>query len=129
MEIIAKISERHNGSARRLLYTLGGSVDDIIKEAEASVGQQNDVMKMFGRPSITEEDAAENAYWEIVKRCKAMYLAPINRDRAVVIANAITACGVLHLADDVEFTDEGFAEAWNKAHPNEAPISRYTDIG
>lgn len=129
MDIIAKMGELHSGSARGLLYTLGGSVDDIIKDAEASVGQQNDVMKMFGRPPITEEDAAEDAYWAIVKRCEAMYLAPITRDRAVVIANAITPCGVLHLADDVEFTDEGFADAWNKAHPDEDPISRNVDIG
>lgn len=129
MDIIARMNERHGGSARRLLYTLGGRLDDIIKDAESSVGRQNDVMKMFGQPPVTEEDAAEDAHWEIVKRCKALYLAPITRDRAVVIANSITYCGILHLADDVEFTDEGFAEAWNKAHPDENPISRSTDIG
>ncbi len=125
MDIIAKMDERHHGfSVRCLLYSLGGNTTDIIKEAEALVGQQNDVMKMFGQPPVTEDDAAEIAYWEIVKRCKAMYLAPITRDQAVVIANAITSCGVLHLADDVEFNDIAFCDAWNDAHPGEEPIRR-----
>ena len=125
MDIIAKMNERHHsGSVRRLLYALGSDATDIIKDAEALAGQQNGVMEMFGVPPTTEDDAAEIAYWEIVKRCKALYFAPITRDQAVVIANAITACGVLHLADDVEYNDTTFCDAWNDAHPNEEPIRR-----
>lgn len=127
MDLIAKMDERHSNKARLMLYAWGGSVNDIIKDAEESVGQQNDVMKMFGQPPITEEDAAEDAYWAIVKRCKAMYLAPITRDHAAAIVSAITAYGVLHLADDIEFNAWGFADAWNDAHPSEKPISPYGD--
>lgn len=129
MDIIAKMDERHHSNARLMLYTLGGDATDIIKDAEALVGQQNDVMKMFGQPPVTEEDAAESAYWEIVKRCKALYFASIVRDHAVATVNAITSFGVLHFADGFEFNDGTFADAWNEAHPDEEPIRRHVDIG
>lgn len=49
MEKILDILNRsHTGHARALLYHLGGDPIAIMTDWESSVGEQTDLMKMFG---------------------------------------------------------------------------------
>lgn len=132
MEKILDILNRsHTGHARALLYHLGGDPIAIMTDWESSVGEQTDLMKMFGQPPITLEDAAHEAYLEIIRQAQTLYFTRLSRADALVIANGITDCGALYLAqcDDLRYNDESFADAWNRYHPDEPPISRHHDIG
>lgn len=132
MERILDILNRnHTGPARALLYHLGGDPIAIMTAWESRVSEQTEIMKMFGQPPLTLEDAAKEAYYEIVRQAQNLYFTRLSRADAVVIANGITDCGALYLAqcDDLRYTDESFADAWNRYHPDEPHISRHHDIG
>ena len=79
---------------------------------------------------MTLDDAAEGAYWDIVKCVKSLYFADMTRDTAVAVGNAIPYLnGKLILTDGIGFTSDGFADAWSDAHPDQPRISRHVDIG
>lgn len=130
-KILDILDQNHTGPARALLYHLGGDPTAIMNAWESRVGEQTDLMKMFGQPPLALEDAAREAYLEIVRQAENLYFTRLSRADALVIANGITYCGALYLAqcDDLRYTDESFADAWNRHHPDEDPISRNHDIG
>lgn len=130
MDIIEIMDQRHSGTARSLCYTLGGTPIKIVDAWTARIGEENPLVSIMDTaPAMTPEDAAEGAYWDIVRYAKELYFAPMSREAALAVAAAITPAGVLHLAEDVEFTDTDFVAAWNAAHPDQAAISRVVDIG
>lgn len=130
MDIIEIMDQRHSGTARSLCYALGGKPLEIVDAWTARIGEENPLASIMDTaPAMTQEDAAEGAYWEIVRYAEKLYLAPMSREAALAVAAAITPAGKLHLADDVEFTDTDFVAAWNAAHPDQAAISRVVDIG
>lgn len=130
MDIIERMGQLHSGSARLLVYNLGGDPMQIINDWQSRIGHAVPLADWFGGANtLTLDDAANGAYWDIVKYAKSLYMARLTRDAAVAVANAITPVGKLHLADDIEFTDIAFANAWSKAHPDQPRISRNVDIG
>lgn len=130
-KILDILNQNHTGSARALLYHLGGDPVAIMTAWEERVGEQTDIMKMFGQPPLTLEDAAHEAYLEIIRQAGNLYFTRLSRADAVVIANGITDCGTLYLAqcDDLRYNDVSFADAWNHYHPDKPPIARHHDIG
>lgn len=130
MDIIERMGQLHSGSARLLVYNLGGNPMPIIGDWQSRIGESVPLADWFGGANtLTLDDAANGAYWDIVKYAKSLYFAPMTREVAITIANAITSVGKLRLADDIEFTDIAFADAWSKAHPDQPRISRNVDIG
>lgn len=130
MDIIEIMDQHHSGTARSLCYTLGGKPQKIVDAWTARIGEENPLASIMDTaPAMTPEDAAEGAYWDIVRYAKELYFAPMSREAALAVATAITPVGKLHLADDVEFTDAAFAAAWSAAHPDQAAITRVVDIG
>lgn len=130
MDIIEIMDQRHSGTARSLCYALGGKPTKIVDAWTARVGEENPLASIMDTaPAMTPEDAAEGAYWEIVRYAKDLYFAPMSREAALAVATAITPVGKLHLAEDVEFTDAAFVAAWNAAHPDQPAITRVVDIG
>lgn len=130
MDIIERMGQLHSGSARLLVYNLGGDPLQIINDWQSRIGDSVPLADWFGGANaLTLDDAANGAYWEIVKYAKSLYFAPMTRETAVTVANAITSVGKLRLADDIEFTGIAFADAWSKAHPDQPRISRNVDIG
>ncbi len=130
MDIITRMGQLHSGSARLLVYNLGGDPMQIINDWQSRIGDSVPLADWFGgAATLTLDDAENGAYWDIVKYAKSLYMAPMTRETAVAVANAITPVGKLHLADDIEFTDTSFADEWSDAHPDQARISRNVDIG
>ena len=130
MDIIERMGQLHSGSARLLVYNLGGDPMQIINDWQSRIGDSVPLAAMFGGEStLSLDDAANGAYWDIVEYAKSLYMAPMTRETAVAVANAITPVGKLRLADDIEFTDIAFADAWSEAHPDQPRISRNVDIG
>ena len=130
MDIIERMGQLHSGSARLLVYNLGGDPMQIIDDWQSRIGESVPLSAMFGgEDTLSLDDAANGAYWDIVKYAKSLYMAPKTRETAVAVANAITPVGKLRLADDIEFTDIAFADAWSEAHPDQPRISRNVDIG
>lgn len=130
MDIIERMGQLHSGSARLLVYNLGGDPMQIIDDWQSRICESVPLAAMFGGESaLSLDDAANGAYWDIVEYAKSLYMAPMTRETAVAVANAITPVGKLRLADDIEFTDIAFADAWSEAHPDQPRISRNVDIG
>lgn len=130
IDIISRMDQLHSGTARGLVYSLGGNPQEIIDRWTARIGEQNPLADLFGGdPTLTLDDAAEGAYWDIVRYAKKLYFSGMTRDAAAIIANAITYQGTLKLATDVEFSDGSFADAWSAAHPDQPRLSRPVDIG
>lgn len=130
MEVLERMYQLHSGSVSNLIYNLGGNPLPIIDEWQGRVGESAPLAAMFGGEAVvTLDDAANGAYWDTVKLAKDLYFADMARETALAVANSITQCGVLRLADDIEFTNTGFAQAWNDAHPDEPRICRNVDIG
>lgn len=128
--IIDCMDSVHGASVRNLCYTLGGKPLPIIEGYAARIGEKNPLADMLGIDGeMTLNDAADGAYWELVKYAKELYFGSMARETALAIASGITPCGTLRLANDVEFTDLAFVNAWNKAHPSEQCISWCVDIG
>lgn len=130
MDIIERMDQLHSGSARNLVYHLGGDPMKIITDWQSRIGDSVPLADWFGGANtLTLDDAANGAYWDIVKYAKSLYFATMTRETSVTVANAITSVGKLRLAEDIEFTDIAFADAWSKAHPDQPRISRNVDIG
>lgn len=119
---------RHGSSIFSAAVRLNVDDQSIISNWESRIGEQDELAAMLGKGPITQDEAADAAYWEIVKACTAAYFGGISRADAVVIANAITDCGSLCLADDLCFSNDSFASAWNAAHPDDEPIQRTPDF-
>lgn len=130
IDIISRMDQLHSGTARGLVYSLGGNPQEIIDRWTARIGEKNPLADLFGGdPTLTLDDAAEGAYWDIVRYAKKLYFSGMTRDTAAIVANAITYNGTLKLATDVEFSDLSFADAWSAAHPDQPRLSRPVDIG
>lgn len=98
----------------------------LMRTAEATTPGR---LRFIAIQSLTLDDAAEGAYWDIVRYAKKLYFSRMTRDTAAIVANAITYQGTLKLATDVEFSDGSFADAWSAAHPDQPRLSRPVDIG
>lgn len=134
IDIVSRMDRLHSGTARGLVYSLGGNPQEIIDRWTARIGEQNPLYDplddlLGGDPVLTPDDAAEGAYWDIVRYAKKLYFSGITRDAAAIIANAITYQGTLKLATDVEFSDGSFADAWSAAHPDQPRLPRPVGIG
>ena len=130
IDIISRMDQLHSGTARGRVYYLGGNPQEIVDLWSARRGEQNPLADLFGGdPTLTLDDAAEGAYWDIVRYAKKLYFSGMTRDAAAIIANAITYHGTLKLATDVEFSDGSYADAGSAAHPDQPRLSRTGDIG
>ena len=91
MDIIERMGQLHSGSARLLVYNLGGDPMQIIDDWQSRIGESVPLAAMFGGESaLSLDDAANGAYWDIVEYAKSLYMAPMTRETAVAVANAIT---------------------------------------
>lgn len=130
MDVLDRMYQLHSGSASSLVYNFGGTLTQLITEWEDRIGESVPLAELLGQsPTLTLDDAADGLYWDIVKLAKKLYFADMTRETAVAVANAITSVGTLRLADDTEFTDESFANAWSDAHEDQPRIGRNVDIG
>nr|DAG71412.1 MAG TPA: hypothetical protein [Caudoviricetes sp.] len=127
-EMNKKMSELCPGyaSIRRLLLKLNYDYLALIDRWESRIGETVPLADLFGgNPTLTLEDVAEAAYFEMVKTAKELYFSRLSRDEALIIANSL-ASGTLKLAEDLEFNGCTFAAAWSDVHPDEEKIRRNT---
>lgn len=125
IDLVSRMDQLHSATVRGLVYSLGGNPKEIIDRWTARIGETNPLADLLGgAPVMTPDDAAEGAYWDIVRYAKQLYFAGMTRDAAAIVANAITYHGTLKLAVDVEFCAESFADAWDAAHPDQPRLSR-----
>ena len=76
-------------------------------------------------PSICAAEAADRAYYEIIKEIKRRYFSRLDRAAAVMIYDAIGDFGELRLVDncdDLTFNDFAFRCAWEDAHTEEKKL-------
>lgn len=116
------IIERHGNTIFPVCIDLSIDYIAIIGKYQNRIGETD-----FLGGTMTKEDAADGAYWEIVKACRHKYMAALSRETAVAIANAMTASGHLYLADDLLWNNVTFAEAWSNENPDQPNIQH--DIG
>lgn len=114
----------HGNSIFRIATDLGVDYMSIISHYEDRVGYvpPEPVATMFRCPPLSREIAADLAYNEIVKTCKAIYFGRLSREEATTISDAITRVGYLYLADDLRYNSYEFEVAWDDAHPDQEPI-------
>ena len=136
---------RHGGRPELLLRNLGGDPDTIIAHwqqrynehpdptsAETYDAQRSDVNYRMSHvwerltdPSICAAEAADCAYYEIIKEIKRLYFGRLDRAAAVMIYDAIGDFGELRLVDncdDLTFNDFAFRCAWEDAHTGEKKL-------
>lgn len=136
---------RHGGRPKLLLRDLGGDPDSIIDrwqqrynddpnpmDAETYDAQRHDIHKQMSRlfgealdPGICAAEAADCAYYEIIKEIKRLYFGRLARATAVMIYDAIGDFGELRLVDncdDLTFNDFAFRCAWEDAHTEEKKL-------
>lgn len=139
---------RHGGRPELLLRDLGGDPDSIIDRwqqrynehpdptsAETYDAQRSDVnyrmshiWERLNAPSICAAEAADCAYYEIVKEIKRLYFGRLDRAAAVMIYDAIGDFGELRLVDncdDLTFNDFAFRCAWEDAHTEEKKLPNW----
>ncbi len=139
---------RHGGRPELLLRNLGGDPDSIIARwqqrynehpdptsPETYDAQRSDVnyrmshiWERLNDPSICAAEAADCAYYEIIKEIKRLYFGRLDRAAAVMIYDAIGDFGDLRLVDncdDLTFNDFAFRCAWEAAHPEEKKLSAW----
>ena len=133
---------RHGGRPELLLRNLGGDPDSIIDRwqqrynehpdptsPETYDAQRSDVnyrmshiWERLNDPSICAAEAADCAYYEIIKEIKRLYFGRLDRAATVMIYDAIGDFGELRLVDncdDLTFNDFAFRCAWEAAHTEE----------
>lgn len=109
---------------KSLLISLHHDYIPAIDSWEARIGETAPLADLFGgAPTLTLEDVADAAYWELCKTAEEVYFSRLSRDAAVTIANSL-ASGTLKLTEDLEYNSDTFAAAWNAAHPDEERIYR-----
>ena len=109
-------------SIRRLLRKLNYDYLSIIDHWESRIGEAVPLGDLYGgNANLTIEDAAEAAYFELVKTAKELYFSRLNRDTASTIANSLVS-GTLKLAVDLKYNSCTFAAAWHDLHPDEEKI-------
>lgn len=136
---------RHGGRPELLLRNLGGDPDSIIKHwqqrynehpdptsPETYDAQRSDVnyrmshiWERLNDPSICAAEAADCAYYEIIKEIKRLYFSRLDRAAAVTINAAIGPYGHLQLAHgnaELTFNAALFRSAWEAAHPEEKKL-------
>lgn len=136
---------RHGGRPELLLRNLGGDPDSIIARwkqrynehpdptsDETYDAQQSDInyrmshiWEQLNDPSICAAEAADCAYYEIIKEIKRLYFGGLDRAAAVMIYDAIGDFGELRLVDncdDLTFNDFAFRCAWEAAHTEEKKL-------
>nr|DAG17430.1 MAG TPA: hypothetical protein [Caudoviricetes sp.] len=136
------VIDRHTLLPHLLLRDLGGDPDSIIDrwqqrynddpnpmDAETYDAQRHDIHKQMSRlfgeapdPGICAAEAADCAYYEIIKEIKRLYFGRLDRAAAVMIYDAIGDFGELRLVDncdDLTFNDFAFRCAWEAAHTDE----------
>lgn len=112
-------------SLKSLLISLHYDYIPAIDSWEARIGETAPLADLFGgAPTLTLEDVADAAYWELCKTAEELYFSRLSRDAALIIANALLDSGTLKLTDELEFNGCTFAAAWNAAHPDEEQIRR-----
>lgn len=118
------IAHCHGNDIFRVATDLGVDYTAIIRTWEDKIGSLDPLDAALGLAPLERREAADCAYWEIVKACRSAYFSPMTRADALAIANALISNGCLHLADDLQYNSLGFVYAWNTAHPDEEPIRR-----
>lgn len=136
------VADRHGLYPHILLKNLGGDPYAIIDrwqqrynddpnpmDAETYDAQRHDIHKQMSRlfgeapdPGICAAEAADCAYYEIIKEIKRLYFGRLDRAAAVTINAAIGPYGHLQLAygnEDLTFNAALFRSAWEAAHPDE----------
>lgn len=139
------VIDRHTLLPHLLLRDLGGDPDSIIDrwqqrynddpnpmDAETYDAQRSDVnyrmshiWEQLNDPSICAAEAADCAYYEIIKEIKRLYFGRLDRAAAVTINAAIGYYGHLQLVHgDAELTFNAalFRSAWEAAHPEEKKL-------
>lgn len=142
------VIDRHTLLPHLLLRDLGGDPDSIIDrwqqrynddpnpmDAETYDAQRHDIHKQMSRlfgeapdPGICAAEAADCAYYEIIKEIKRLYFGGLDRAAAVTINAAIGPYGHLQLAygnEDLTFNAALFRSAWEAAHPDEKHLPEW----
>lgn len=142
------VADRHGLYPHILLKDLGGDPYAIIDrwqqrynddpnpmDAETYDAQRHDIHKqmsyLFGEtpdPGICAAEAADCAYYDIIKEIKRLYFGGLDRAAAVTINAAIGPYGHLQLAygnDDLTFNAALFRSAWEAAHPDEKHLPEW----
>lgn len=139
------VADRHGLYPHILLKNLGGDPYAIIDrwqqrynddpnpmDAETYDAQRHDIHKqmsyLFGEtpdPGLCAAEAADYAYYEIIKEIKRLYFGRLDRAAAVTINAAIGPYGHLRLAHgnaELTFNAALFRSAWEAAHPEEKKL-------
>lgn len=139
------VADRHGLYPHILLKNLGGDPYAIIDrwqqrynddpnpmDAETYDAQRSDVnyrmshiWEQLNDPSICAAEAADCAYYEIIKEIKRLYFGGLDRAAAVTINAAIGPYGHLQLAHgnaELTFNAALFRSAWEAAHPEEKKL-------
>lgn len=118
---------RHTILPNILLHDLGGNVAAIFdrwqQRYDAHPGDGDKTLrKLFEDPDgISSTDAADGAYYEIVREIRRLYFSRIDRAAAQVILMALGADGSIDLITDnpdLHFNSSSFRDAWNAVHPD-----------
>lgn len=142
------VIDRHTLLPELLLRDLGGDPYAIIDhwqqrynddpnpmDAETYDAQRSDIHKQMSRlfgeapdSGICAAEAADYAYYDIIKEIKRLYFGGLDRAAAVTINAAIGPYGHLQLAygnEDLTFNAALFRSAWEAAHPDEKHLPEW----
>lgn len=112
------IAERHSESVYRAACNLNVNHVDIINKHIDTIGTP---IYLLYVNFITADDAADAAYWEIIKACETAYLNSLSRTEVETLSKALRQIGTLRLADDLEYNDSSIISAWERVHNEQKP--------
>lgn len=117
----ALIAERHSDSVYRAACNLNVNHVDIINKHISTIGNHDELMDVLNVAPITAEDAADAAYWEIIKACETVYIRTLSRTEVETLSKALHQIGTLRLAEDLEYNDSSIISTWERIHNEPKP--------
>lgn len=129
MNIYEELRKMHGSDWLLQLQRLGGDGGAICAKYQAlyDAGKYADPLPVIA--STPEEWALRDAYNEIRDTTVTLWLQAIPRDQMLGMLNALSPllCGVVVYLPGERMTAPMMMAAWNKAHPDEAPIIHNVD--
>ena len=136
--VSAIYADKYTIRTKYVLKNLGGDPDAIIAAYQDRVDhperEDSEWAAMFGLPvGLSVEDAAQNAYWDIVKEIERLHFSRMSRTTAVEVANLLCDLGsycIIVGNADLTYNYYCFALTWNKCNPDKEPLRHAApDIG
>lgn len=103
-EMKTLISSRHDSSIYELANDLGVNIAPII----------NQHLNDHNSSTLMPNDAADAAYWEIVKICETTYFRDLSRNEVDVLFQALGSTGTLRLAENMEYNSSTIVSVWKR---------------